>query len=165
MRTRLGATCPSRSSYCCPIGRDGPKPSGESQTAQTAQFQNLLRVRSGSLALPDRAKTPTFVKTVIIFSFLSKFGHMNYRWKALGTRYHLQFESPQNHLYIERYVHTKSTLCPKWCFPSTQPHLHTHAPPWAPYHAIYPTISHLEIGVSGVNFISSSSSHSCHYNK
>ena len=37
-------------------------------------------------------------KTVITFSFLIGIGHMTYRWKPLGTRYQLLFESPQNHL-------------------------------------------------------------------
>ena len=103
-----------------------------------------LRARPGEIRpiCPSGAKTVSSVlpKTVITFWFLSGIGHMTYRWKALETSYHLHFESSQNHLYIERYVHSKFALCPIWRFTSTQPHLHTHTPPWAAYHAIYPTL-------------------------
>ena len=85
-----------------------------------------MRARPGEIrptylgGAQDKTVSSVLRKTVITFLFLSGIGHMTYRSKSLGTSYHLQFESHQNHLYIERYVHSKSALCHSFFTHSTK---------------------------------------------
>ena len=95
-RARSGNERPCRNSPCRPIGGDGPTPSGEPQTAQNSPVPAFV---AGLIGLPRPTRSgeiPAFVRTVITFSFLIGIGHMTYRWKALGTSYHLTL----NHLKI-----------------------------------------------------------------
>ena len=95
-------------------------PGGPGEIRLTGRSPDLPEqlARSTRRDPPDRARTKTvssvFRKTDIAFSFLSRIG------QALGTSYHLQFESHQNHLQIERYVHSKSALCHSFFTHSTK---------------------------------------------